>query len=644
MKFERQKMVGWFDIAQLWHTGIKTVISTTLGNYADRRETQAALSPNYDYHDLSDKFEDSEDIWVDYISDLGDGFNSTYTIAHLLGKLALKVGNKHLPQGNILIMGGDAVYPTPEIEQYNNRLKGPYKAAFPDPDDENYWLPKDKTDKKRQKREFKELIDPLKRPPFLFAIPGNHDWYDGLSNFIKIFTQERRFGNWQTLQKRSYFAIKLKDDYWIWGTDVQLDSDIDQPQKDYFQRIGNIMPNNSKIILCTAEPAWVFRSMAPKNTTYDRLKYFVKNYIDNENGWLNAEYTLENVRKANKKHQLIATLTGDLHHYAHYCDEKDGEKFNHLITAGGGGAFLHPTHNLPVELDGLTKEKPILQACYPDKKTSKLLSYQNFLFPIINKQFFAFMGIFYVLFAWLLWKVKPVDPTTSDSRIGILTSNDQISFYHFLTKSELLTSSFFIVLVLIIFGFYKFTDTGATKKKFVWIIGIIHGLVHVLSLFVMIWILARYNSNLDPSKNDFYWISFVFILQLFVFGGLLGALIMGMYLFFANHFFNIHLTESFSGLAIENYKHFLRIHFQKDQVTIYPLGVDKIVKNWKNYNTDDFPLFKIGQPSRAIRRLYFIADTKKMHFIRKILDFCGYHDGTKPKVHIIGNEPIVIKN
>ncbi|MES2797007.1 MAG: metallophosphoesterase [Bacteroidota bacterium] len=638
MKFERQSMVGWFDVRQLWRTGVKTVISTTLGNYADRREIQAALSPNYNYFDLSDKFEDGEDIWVDYISDLGDGFNSTYTIAHLLGKLALKVGGKHLPQGNILIMGGDSVYPTPEIEEYNNRLKGPYKAAFPDPDDENYWLPKDRTSHKRQRREFKEHINPLKRPPFLFAIPGNHDWYDGLSNFIKIFTQERRFGNWQTLQKRSYFAIKLKNDYWIWGTDVQLDSDIDQPQKDYFQHIGSVMPDNSKIILCTAEPAWVFRSMAPKNTSYDRLKYFVRNYIDNENGWLDPEFSLENERKANKKHQIIATLTGDLHHYAHYCEEKNGQKYNHLFTAGGGGAFLHPTHNLPTELEGLSNEKPILQACYPDKKTSKLLSYKNFLFPIINKQFFAFMGFFYVLFAWLLWKVRP-----GETRIGILSESDQNSFVSFLRHSPLFSSSFSVVLALIIFSFYKFTDTGSTKNKFVWIIGIIHGIAHILSLFLMIWFLAHYNKVYNPINQSSQLISFVFILQLFLFGGFCGALIMGAYLFFANHFFSIHLTESFSGLAIQNYKHFLRIHFEKDQITVYPLGVDRIVKNWKNYNTDDFPLFKIGQPSSYIRYLYYLSATKKIGFLKNMLDYMGYHDGTKPKVHIIGNEPIVIK-
>ncbi len=637
MKFEKQKMVGWFDFQQLLQTGAKTVISTTLGNYADRREIQAALSPTYEYFDLSDKFGDADDCWVDYVSDLGDGFNSTYTIAHLLGKISLKVADKQLKQGNILIMGGDQVYPTPEMHEYINRLKGPYKAAFPDPDDENYWEI-DKTSKRKQKKTLPEKQNPLEKPPFLFAIPGNHDWYDGLTNFIKIFTQERRFGNWQTLQKRSYFAIKLKENYWIWGTDVQLDSDIDQPQKDYFQRIGSIMPNNSKIILCTAEPAWVFRAMMPKNTTYSRLDFFIKNYIDNENGWLDCDTDLENGPKKLKSHQLLATLTGDLHHYAHYCEKNDkGENFNHMFTAGGGGAFLHPTHNLPKELDGLIKEKPVLQNVYPNSKTSKGLSYLNFLFPIINKQFFVFMGVFYVIFAWLLWKVK-----NGINRIGIITEAEANSFVIFLNSIPIFSSVLVFVLGLLVFGFYKFTDTASSKLKLIWLFGVLHGLFHILGLFVMSWLLARYDFFYNPVNSDPILVSFVFILQLFVFGGLLGALIMGMYLFFANHWFNIHLTESFSGLAIENYKNFLRIHFEKDKITVYPLGVDKVIKNWKNYNSDEFPLFKIGQPSPFIRRLYFVADTKNIPFLRKTLDLFNYHDGTKPKLHIIGNEPIVI--
>src|SRR5690606_3994723 len=127
MKFTRKKMVNWYDPKQLAFTAVKTVISGIFGNFADRREIQAALDPGMEYHDFSERPE----IWIDFISDLGDGFDATYTMAHLMAKESLEWEGRILPRGNILVMGGDEVYPTPQISEYDNRLKGPYNAAFP---------------------------------------------------------------------------------------------------------------------------------------------------------------------------------------------------------------------------------------------------------------------------------------------------------------------------------------------------------------------------------------------------------------------------------------------------------------------------------------------------------------------------------
>ena len=587
MKFEKQKMVGWYDAVQLFNTALKTVISSTLGNYADRRELQAAVNPELDYYDLSQHFGD--EAWVDYVSDLGDGFNATYSVAHLLGKPELIIGNLELKRGDILVMGGDMVYPTPEIDQYNNRLKGPYKAAFPDPDDENYWI-KDKINPKRRvKNTAREFLDPIERPPFLFAIPGNHDWYDGLSNFLKIFTQNRRFGNWQTLQKRSYFAIKLCHDVWLWGIDVQLHSDIDQPQKEYFMKLAcNIMPNGSKIILCTAEPAWVYPAVENNIQSYNRLKYFIKNFIFNEFGMLDDKKL-----KTKKKHDLIATLTGDLHHYSHYCEEKDGRQFNHCITAGGGGAFLHPTHGLPEKITELTQENFVLKNRFPDKDESLKLLKNNFGFPVYSPQFSVIMAVVYLFFAWFMWK-----NTAMGHRIGLIDDPKNANFFNSFSSS---LKDMSLVILGTVFLIYKFTDVKSAKKKLaVQILGFGHGLVHILALFVITWFLAKslraeYWPFIEKSSDPtglYREMSFYFILQIAVFGGLIGTFIMGAYLYVANRFFNIHITESFSGLAIEDYKNFLRINVQKGKVTIYPIGIRKINKRWRNYNTDDFPLFK----------------------------------------------------
>ena len=36
--------------------------------------------------------------------------------------------------------------------------------------------------------------------PTVYAIPGNHDWYDGLTGFLRQFGQDRWLGGWRTHQ------------------------------------------------------------------------------------------------------------------------------------------------------------------------------------------------------------------------------------------------------------------------------------------------------------------------------------------------------------------------------------------------------------------------------------------------------------
>jgi hypothetical protein len=238
LDFQRQKMVDWFSPSQLAKTGVQAVVSSIFGNYADKREIQAALSNDEQSLKPYD-FSDKKEIWVDYVSDLGSGWNSTYSIAYLLGRKNLSVKgfreqDYNLKRGNLLIMGGDEVYPVATPEEYKNRLVGPYRSSL------------------------SSVIDSGEAPT-LFAIPGNHDWYDGLSSFMKLFCQQRWMGGWQTKQKRSYFAINLPGDWWLWGIDIQLSADIDKPQLDYFDRMCSLAKKNDNIILCTAEPAWSYQ-------------------------------------------------------------------------------------------------------------------------------------------------------------------------------------------------------------------------------------------------------------------------------------------------------------------------------------------------------------------------------------------------
>ena len=97
--------------------------------------------------------------------------------------------------------------------EYENRFLGPFKAALP-------WTDADH--------------------PVMYAIPGNHDWYDGLTGFMRVFGQETWVGGRQTKQRRSYFAIGLPHRHWLWGIDIQNDAYVDSAQIAYFRRAGDV--------------------------------------------------------------------------------------------------------------------------------------------------------------------------------------------------------------------------------------------------------------------------------------------------------------------------------------------------------------------------------------------------------------------
>src|SRR5688572_5324775 len=200
------KMVSWYDPRLLTRVGIRTMVSSVFGQYADQRLMQAVtdrcddaeLCSRYDYSDPRARdpqrriqMDDGGAFWIDYVADVGDGFEPTYTSAYLLAQDSLDVkGAGQLRHGEILIMGGDQCYPQATREDYKHRLLQPFGWAF-------------------------SVANPDRK---LFAIPGNHDWYDGLNAFDGLFCSSRDrlsegrgnvIGGWQCQQHRSYWAIRL---------------------------------------------------------------------------------------------------------------------------------------------------------------------------------------------------------------------------------------------------------------------------------------------------------------------------------------------------------------------------------------------------------------------------------------------------
>ena len=89
---------------------------------------------------------------------------------------------------------------------------------------------------------------------------------------------------------------------------------------------------------------------------------------------------------------------------------REGDR--HKFTAGGGGAYLYGTHDLPTQLhlyEGRdSKEEYSQVAAYPDPSASRQLRLGALGFFYKNLAFSAFLGVFYLLYAWLLQSASTV--------------------------------------------------------------------------------------------------------------------------------------------------------------------------------------------------------------------------------------------
>lgn len=542
--FEKQQMIDWYSPSQLAQTGLRTVISAVFGNYADKREMQAALQLSQEIQPVED-FSDDSIVWVDYVSDTGSGWNSSYSVAFLVGRERLMVndstGKNHLlPRANILVMGGDEVYPTATWKEYRNRLTAPYRCSLPYVEDV---------------------------PPTLYAIPGNHDWYDGLSSFIKMFCQQRWIGGWQTKQTRSYFATKLPHDWWLWGIDIQLSADIDKAQIDYFDKIHEQAASGDSIILCTAEPAWTYQEYQQDDKPYKNLTFFKKRYS----------------KKENKQVNFRLLLAGDLHHYTSFKKEGDPDP-DWKITAGGGGAFLHPTHQIPDRLH-LGAEEFIKSTSFPDEATSRKLAWNNLKFPFINRKFGAFFAVIYLFLTWLaaVSKTAPSDNTSFLQTLSGLSLH-QTGEVFLLYKNLLFYNPGIVFVLLLVFaGILAFADKNRKENVTCWLLGITHGFFQVAWMLCSLWITAALLLYFFGSVS----FSLVSMTASGVIAAVLGWLFsgyaMGIYLLIAILLLKTHDTEAFSSFRDEDYKNFIRIRISPTELTIYPIKIPAACRHWQ-YN------------------------------------------------------------
>ena len=547
--FERQPMVAWLAPGSLVKAGLEVFVSGVFSRFFDKRELQGGLpgygedligdappAPPYTEGDYRD--EDGA-LWFDYAADVGEGFDATYTVAWLLGRETLELGRDGeahpTRRGRLLVLGGDQVYPGASWQGYSARFTGPFKAALPH-------LPRYEV-------------------PHLYAIPGNHDWYDGLTSFMRLFTQGGWIGAWRTRQRRSYFALRLSEKWWLWGVDTQFDTYIDGPQLEYFLKASGDLEQGHRVILATAKPSWV--AARPRSDPK----------VNEEGSWATVSFLEEKVIGGSEG-EVAVTVSGDRHHYAHYARES-GEGPEHRITAGGGGAHTMGTHGLPhsLNLPSIDPDKEparyTLGATSPTPAESEEMRDRGVIKAVMGERGLGVLiGAVYALVA------LAVADGVKDQATGVVNPPDGFSLPGVLFDAA--TQWSIGLLAALFAGFWTFAAVKNPRVRLR--VAARHWLEHALLALVAPFTLILLLDETEIAEKGLA-VGWIAAVVAFLIGFWIGRLAFASYLLRVNRSgARRHGGPIFGALASTDYKNFLRMKIDSEErLTIYPVGVPRSV-------------------------------------------------------------------
>lgn len=661
IRFSPKPMVGWFDPSVLFRAGSSLSVTEAVRPFADRREVLGALDPTGGVIDLAEALgspaptegrqpapadaarraatgssaEPSEEpaaVWIDYVADTGDGHVPTMAVAWHLARGLIRrrqddrpevqpadittaieladpadltdaVGltarprpdgpDVALPRGSMLIIGGDLAYPVGTSATYRDRLAGPYQQACdglgPSTDG----------------------VDPV-----VVAIPGNHDWYDGLDGFTALMCDQGRLGVWRTVQRRSYAAVQIAPGWMLWTVDGGASgSDLDPTQLDYFTRIGAGLDPDVRLILAWPTPAWADgHRHVEAQIALDR---FVLN-------------TLGDPRR------VALYLSGDSHHYAHLTDRDSGV---HYLTAGGGGAFTHPTHQLrrrrsierssgvwplgverptraeaareedvPVvndprtEPDSAGRSEPDLDTAFaltdatgrfgprtlhltsvfPSFSDSRRALWRHLAFPFTNPGFLIVTGVINAVFALIAVFTVPDERSILDG-LGDLSGHLMAEYWA--------NPMSWLPLAVVLVGATLFARPEAADQASTFIAraaGLAHGVAQLIAIGFVLGVAASLGERVgglvtgrDPASlfGVTLWApsivgGAVTVVVATCLGALVSAWVLAGYLVATNLGLGMHANEVFSALRLTTHKNFLRIRVEPNgDLTVYPVGL-----------------------------------------------------------------------
>ncbi len=617
LRYRAHPMVRWFAPAEIVRGAYGEFFGRLFGSYADSRETQAALREPVVHHRqrplsgdrlgsidpenfrmfCNDQLpfqtagEPPATVTVDYVADLGDGFSPTFSIARQMAAPITSVAvdgdmRLELPRGQLIVMGGDEVYPAAGAEHYRDRTIGPYRTAFP---------PESSTGPDGSDR----------RVP-LFAIPGNHDWYDGLAAFLERFTvfqsgddTSRRRG-WSLHQTRSYYAIQLTDTWWLWGVDIALNADIDTPQMQYFRQVAGMMPSEARIVLCTGKPAWFGRGERGwfEQWLQSMRDRFGRYEPESSDEWNRLTYFLEKTLGAAAPEAVRLVMTGDKHFYSRHEPTVEVGKPT-VVVAGGGGAYLASTLEAPRRLDLPWRFSSLETTDYearhewPDRATSRRIGLTAlWRIPWGNPELGTMFGVVYTLFGLAARAGAREAFARSEQAsepVEVLEPFTAGPFWQ--DQLQVLWGAMHNVGAWVITGLMAlalFTLAKAHRRR--WYVAApaagLHLLFHGVAVTAAVAAAARLTEaipRVDTPLTRLFWADSIiagwptasFTVMTGLIGAGLGLLSFALYLVIAQYF-RINLNELFVGMRLADHKHFVRLQVNDDRIIGHVIGIDDV--------------------------------------------------------------------
>lgn len=357
---ERPKF-SWFNLSALWQSRNQLIARYIRDPTNDeRRRWVARLREICPTDFIADRYSKLDSLNFLVLGDPGEGDASQFSLVEPLLTQAKDT--------QFMIICGDVVYPAGDVNQYEQKFYLPYR---------NY-------------------------PDSIYAVPGNHDWQDGLNGFMVHFcgidpdgTRKHPPGsNWllkllwreaakadpmvlercrdlrpkpvqRLKQPGPYFAIETGP-LRIVDIDVGLKNCLDRDQGEWLRRISS--DSSKPKLLLTGKPIYANGEYYP---------------IPIEGGG-----TVDEIVRA-REHNYVAVIGGNKHNYQRYSVKVGGEREIQHVVSGGGGAFMHATHQIPkVKLPGVREQDFV---CYPLRGDS--LSFYSMLY---DKRFGFGRGWFYI--------------------------------------------------------------------------------------------------------------------------------------------------------------------------------------------------------------------------------------------------------